>query len=90
MFGKTKQLPPTTLLKPDRPAGPVFVEFRGASMDYDDEGNLIDIVPRDAIVINVNRITGFYNHKILVDDRKISVMETTQEIWKKIRETIIR
>ena len=88
MFGKTKQLPPMTLLKPDRPAGPVFVEFRGATMDYDDEGKLIDIVPRETVVINVSRITGFYTHKILVDDRKISVMESTLEIWKKIQEAI--
>ena len=90
MFGKKKQEPAEAgMIYPEPKAGPVFVEFQGASMDYDEEtGRLVDMVPRETILINAARIDGFYNHTILIEGRKIRVMESMVEIMKKIEGAI--
>ena len=62
-----------------------FVEFYGAAMGYDEDGKLIDIVERDPIVINVSRIDSYYDHTILVAGRKVRVMETRNEITRKLK-----
>lgn len=61
-----------------------FVEFIGAACDIDDSGNMIDFVPRGQIVLNISEITGYYDHTILIEGRKIRVMETCDEISRKI------
>jgi len=63
---------------------PVFVEFQGATMDFDDEGHLQELVPRSTIMINVLEIEGFYDHTILINGRKLRVMETLTEIRNKV------
>ena len=69
----------------NNPGGVQFVEFMGAACDVDDAGNMIDFVPRGNIMINLSAITGYYDHTILIDSRKIRVMETCEEITRKIR-----
>lgn len=61
-----------------------FVEFMGAACDIDDAGNMVDFVPRGPIVLNVSAITGYYDHTVLVEGRKIRVMETCEQITRKI------
>ena len=61
-----------------------FVEFQGAVCDIDDAGNMVDFVPRGPIVLNISTITGYYDHTILIEGRKIRVMETCDEISRKI------
>lgn len=84
MFGRNKDaLVEAGLIYPDPKPVTVFITFTGATIDYED-GVLVDIVPREKIVINVNRIDAFYDHTILIDGRKIRVMETLAEIREKI------
>ena len=64
--------------------GVTFVEFMGAACDIDDAGNMVDFVPRGPIVLNVSAITGYYDHTALVEGRKIRVMETCEQITRKI------
>lgn len=86
MFNKKQPAPeaPITYSKVSPIA--VFVEFQGAVCDVDDFGNLIDFQPRGPIVINANSILGYYDHTILIKDKKIRVMETCREISLKILE----
>jgi hypothetical protein len=69
-------------------AKPIFVEFTGASGSLDEDGMLKDYVPRDKITINVNRISGYYDHTILVEGRKIRVMDSYNQIALKILEAM--
>ena len=62
----------------------IFVPFQGATMDFDDEGHLLDLVPRSTIMINVREIEGFYDQTILINGRKLRVMETLTEIRNKV------
>ena len=62
----------------------VFVTFMGASIDIDDDGRITEYKPRGEIEINVGRINAFYDHTILTGGHKIRVMETREEILKKI------
>lgn len=62
----------------------IFVPFQGATMDFDDEGHLQDLVPRSTIMINILEIEGFYDHTILINGRKLRVMETLTEIRNKV------
>ena len=91
MFGNKRNESEPVLLYPQTQGsvfmyGPVFVEFHGAVCDVDDFGNLIDFQPRGPIVINANSILGYYDHTILIKDKKIRVMETCREISLKILE----
>jgi hypothetical protein len=93
MFGKNGHAkllfdtPEHQILIPERSQA-CFVEFRGATGSTDDEGRLLEYVPRDNITVNVARISGFYDHTILVDGRKIRVMETYSQIALKILEAM--
>lgn len=89
MFGKDKKTD-LFLTEPQRTAapGPIFIEFTGASGSLDDDGMLKDYVPRDKITINVNRISGYYDHTILVEGRKIRVMDSYNQIALKILEAM--
>ena len=85
MFGKKFDPVEAGLVYPKQEkSGPAFVEFRGATMDFDDEGKLQDLVPRSTIMINVREIEGFYDHTILINGRKLRVMETLTEIRNKV------
>lgn len=85
MFGKKFDPVEAGLVYPKQEkSGPAFVEFQGAAMDFDDEGKLQDLVPRSPIMINVREIEGFYDHTILINGRKLRVMETLTEIRKKV------
>lgn len=66
----------------------VFVEFQGATGSTDDCGQLLEYIPRDKITVNVIRISGFYDHTILIDGRKIRVMDTYNQIALKILEAM--
>ena len=63
----------------------MFVTLMGAATDIDDDGKIVDYVPRGEVVINVGRIDAYYNHTILTGGHKIRVMETLDEIRRKIR-----
>ena len=60
-----------------------FVEFQGAVMDVDDDGK-IDYAPRGRIVVNISNIGAVYDHTIVIMGHKIRVMETLDEIVKKL------
>lgn len=78
MFGK--------LLYDQKPeAVMVFETFEGAATEIDDDGKIIGYVPRGEIVVNVGLINAFYDHTILTGGHKIRVMETLEEIRRKIR-----
>lgn len=63
----------------------MFVTLMGASTEIDDDGKIVDYVPRGEVVINVGRINAIYDHTILTGGHKIRVMETLEEIQRKIR-----
>ena len=93
MFGRNNQVkllydeaPPRTVVM-NRPNA-VFVEFQGAIGSTDDDGVLREYVPRDKISVNVMRISGYYDHTILIEGRKIRVMETYAQIALKILEAM--
>ena len=67
---------------------PVFIEFTGATGSVDDDGFLRNYVPRDKITINLARISGFYDHTILVEGRKIRVMDSYSQIALKVLEAM--
>ena len=60
-----------------------FVEFRGALTDVDDDG-AIDYAPRGEVFVNVGQVAAFYDHTICIMGRKIRVMETLDEIRRKL------
>ena len=62
----------------------IFVEFQGAVMDVDDDGK-IDYAPRGRIVVNISNIGAVYDHTIVIMGHKIRVMETLDEIVKKLK-----
>lgn len=73
------------LLYPEKKiVSPIYIQFNGASTEIDDNGEIIKYVPLDPIVINAARIDGYYDHTILMDGRKIRVMETREEITRMI------
>lgn len=90
MFGKKllfdEPANPTMIRIPDRI--PVFVEFRGAIANVDDDSMKVEYIPRDQISVNICRISGFYDHTILVEGRKIRVMDTYAQIALKILEAM--
>ena len=90
MFGRKNDLPELPSVTPPTaaPVLPVFIEFTGATGSLDDDGFLKDYVPRDKITINVNRISGYYDHTILVEGRKIRVMDSYAQIALKILEAM--
>jgi hypothetical protein len=63
----------------------LFVTLMGASTEIDDDGKIIGYVPRGEIVVNVGLINAVYDHTILTGGQKIRVMETLEEIRRKIR-----
>ncbi len=75
MFGKTVNQ--TTVA--------VFEQFMGASTEIDDDGKILEYTPRGEVVINVGRINAIYDHTILTGGHKIRVMETLEEIRRKIQ-----
>ena len=79
MFGKTSGV----MLYEEPKQKTVFVSFQGAVSDIDDDG-AIDYSPRGEIVINVSQIAAFYDHTIVIMGRKIWVMETLDEIRRKL------
>lgn len=74
MFGKTVNQTQVAM----------FVTFMGAATEIDDDGKILQYTPRGEVVINVGRINAVYDHTILTDGHKIRVMETLEEIQRKI------
>ena len=62
----------------------MLVSFMGAITDIDDDGRIIDYVPRGKVMINPERVSAAYDHTILTDGDKIRVMETMEEIQRKL------
>ena len=62
----------------------MFVTLMGAATDIDDEGKIIDYAPRGEVVINVAQIGAVYDHTIIIMGHKIRVMETLEEIRRKL------
>ena len=63
----------------------VFEQFMGASTEIDDDGKILEYTPRGKVLINVARINAIYDHTILTGGHKIRVMETLEEIRRKIQ-----
>ena len=80
MFGKND----AKLLYDPAPAAVIFVSFMGAATDIDDDGKIIDYAPRGEVVINVAQIGAVYDHTIIIMGHKIRVMETLEEIRRKL------
>ena len=59
----------------------MFVKMTGASAGADHEESY---VPRGVVYINADAIVCFYDHNVIAGDRKIRVMETAEEINKKL------
>lgn len=57
----------------------MFIMFQGARRNSDDT-----YTDRGEIWININLIAAFYDHTILIGDKQIWVMESKEEIRKKI------
>lgn len=60
----------------------MFVIMKGAKLDTD--GGIPVYRMRGNIFINPERIDCFYDHTIYIREMKISVMETAEEIARKI------
>lgn len=55
-----------------------FIKLTGAScVRTDDVKEYHPIAP---VIVNVNRISAFYDHTILMDGQKVLVMETMEDI----------
>lgn len=61
-----------------------FVNFTGATTEIDDDGRIIGYVPRGDIVVNVALVNAAYDHTILTGGHKVRVMETLEEIRRKL------
>lgn len=60
-----------------------MVQFTGASVKQTDSGAK-EYTPRGPIYIRLCSIVGFYDHTLLVGDHQIRVMESFEEIRKKV------
>ena len=61
-----------------------FVNFTGATTEIDDDGRIIGYVPRGDIVVNIALVNAAYDHTILTGGHKVRVMETLEEIRRKL------
>jgi len=61
-----------------------FVVFHGAQTDVDDDGKLIAYTPRDDVIINLDQIGAAYDHTLMIMGHKIRVMETFEDIKRKL------
>jgi hypothetical protein len=60
-----------------------FITLRGALMEVDDDGN-VTYSPRASIIVNRDQIGAIYEHTVVIMGHKIRVMESLEEIGKKI------
>ena len=79
MFGKTKG----EIMFDGKPLV-TFAVFQGALTNIDDEGKIIEYVPRGEVVINIAQICAFYDHTIITNGHKIRVMEDLETIKKRL------
>ena len=61
----------------------MLIEFRGAKVEMNDEGEK-EYEDRGPIWINPNALAGFYEHTLLVNGHKVRVMEEIPEIQEKL------
>jgi len=64
----------------------MFIQLNGAKLIIDDDGNPT-YEPRGPVIVNRDRIAAVYDHVVLIDGQKITVMEdidTLIEIIKSI------
>ena len=61
-----------------------FVKFTGAYASMDETEK--KYIPRGGISIRVDAIIGFYDHTILTANQKIRVVETYEEIKRKLED----
>jgi hypothetical protein len=76
MFGKK--------LVHDKSPAAAFETFTGATTEIDDDGRIIGYVPRGDIVVNIALVNAAYDHTILTGGHKVRVMETLEEIRRKL------
>lgn len=60
-----------------------LVRLTGAHMETEDNGR-VTYSPWDDIVVNVEQIGAVYDHTIVIMGHKIRVMESLEEIMKRI------
>lgn len=61
-----------------------FVKFTGAYASMDETEK--KYIPRGGISIRADAIIGFYDHTILTTNQKIRVVETYEEIKRKLED----
>lgn len=64
-----------------------MVIFEGATMTLDDDGKR-EYTPRGPIWVNPSAVAAVYDHTILTGVHQIRVMETQEEIVRKLREVV--
>lgn len=62
-----------------------LIKFRGAKEHFDDDGNKT-YEEREPFWANEAAVQGVYDHTIVIVGRNIKVMETEEEIVKKLGE----
>lgn len=67
----------------------MYFTFRGASIGQDEDGERV-YKEIGAVTIAKDALSGFYDHTLLVGDHKIRVVETYDEILKKVSENDVR
>ena len=63
----------------------MWIELEGANTALDDSGAMV-YTPRGKMIIQTENIGGYYDHTILMMGNKIRVMDTAEEITRKIME----
>ena len=80
-----KRTPDSTQLFFDNEKPIIFIEFMGAKTDLDEYDGQTNYVPRGKIAIRLDEITAYYDHTIITREKRISVMDTYEEIKERIR-----
>lgn len=84
MFGN-KETPLAVQLTHVMPK-PVFVDFRGAIAEMDEETGQLTFSPRGPISVQVENIGAYYDNTVILFGNKVRVMESAAEIALKILE----
>ena len=60
------------------------IKLMGANAEY--EGENLEYTERGVVYIVVDKILFFYDHNVMIADRRIRVMETAEEIAGKLEQ----
>ena len=69
---------------PKREVKRMFIQLNGAKLIIDDDGNPT-YEPRGPVIVNEDRIAAVYDHAVLIDGQKITVMEDIETLERIIK-----